>query len=140
MVQCEFDWVGIPDGDWLNGRAWTLSQLLPLFNRKSNVVKYFVRRRRMDTSVGKMFQCTLACTELSVGVSYQQYRSSILLPDYRTIEVKWLPSLKTFLSTMKAGVSLDEPSVAHLQRHGDSYIMNHILEAGIFIEADIYYF
>lgn len=129
MVQCgEFDWVGIPDGDWLNGRAWPfIATVSSVFDSKSNVVKYFVKQWRMDASVGKMFKCTLAWTQLSVGVSYPQSRS-ILLPDYRIMEVKWLAFLKTFLSTMKAGELLDEPSVAHLQRHGDSCNMNHILE------------
>ena len=98
-------------------------------------VKYFMQHWRANTSVGKMIQCALAWTQVTVGTSYP------ILETTRTglphLEVKWMASLRSFLASIDAGFLLDEPKVPAIQqRQGDSYIMDHILESRIFSPAE----
>ena len=98
-------------------------------------VKYFLRHWRLTTIVGKMLKCVLAWTQLSIGVSYPILEhTKTNLPH---LEAKWLASLRLFLSTINAGVQVDDPCIPSLQRQGDSYIMDHILEAGIFSSSEV---
>jgi hypothetical protein len=98
-------------------------------------VKYFLRHWRKMTSVGKMFKCVLAWTHFAAGVSYsilEQPKSS--LPH---LEVKWITSLRQYLSSINSRVQLDDPCIPSLQRQGDSYILDHILESEAFTAAEI---
>ena len=98
-------------------------------------VTYFLRHWRLDTTVGKMLQCALTWTQLSVGVSYPLLEhTQSNLPH---IEAKWIASLRTFLSTIHAGLLLNNPGIPQLQRQGDSFIMDHILNDGSFTAAEI---
>lgn len=53
------------------------------------------------------------------------------------MEVIWLASLRSFLSTIDASVLLDDPSIPQMQRAHDAYIMDLILESKKFSNAEI---
>jgi hypothetical protein len=53
------------------------------------------------------------------------------------LEVKWIASLRHFLASIHAGLTLNDSAVPTLQRQGDSYIMDHILQSQRFTAAEI---
>ena len=98
-------------------------------------VEYFIRHWREQTEVGKMLKCTIAWAQLNVGVSY-----SILANPASTLphfESKWLKSIRTYLDSIHASIELDNPCVPQIQRRGDSYIMDHVLESRQFSPMEI---
>ena len=98
-------------------------------------VKYFLRQWRSDTSVGKMLQCVLAWTQMAVGTSYSILENTTTkLPH---MEVKWIASLRNFLAYIKARLLLHISGVPTIQRQGDSFIMDHVLESHKFSAAEI---
>ena len=82
-----------------------------------------------------MMQCVVAWTQVSVGTSYPILATThTLLPH---LEVKWIASLRHFLASIHAGLTLNDSAVPTLQRQGDSYIMDHILQSQRFTAAEI---
>ena len=101
----------------------------------SQQVTYFLKHWRLNTTVGKALQCALAWTQLSVGVSYPVLKhTQSNLPH---METKWITSLRNFLATIDVGILLDNPGIPPLQRQGDSFIMDHIINDGSFTAAEI---
>ena len=105
------------------------------FQQGFQQVKYFMRQWRANSSVGRMFQCALAWTQVSVGTSFPILETTS--PPLPHMEVKWIASLRKFLASIKAGILLHDPGVPKVQRQGDSYIMDHILESQTFTPRQI---
>lgn len=83
-----------------------------------------------------MFKCVLlAWLQVSVGVSYP-----LLEQPTRNLphsEAMWVTSMRAFLSTTGTSIQLDEPIVPPRQREGDEYIMDMILAANHYTNAEI---
>ena len=97
--------------------------------------QYFLRHWRMDSTVGRLLKCTLSWLQLSVGMSFSVLaRPEIALPH---IESKWVTSLRSFLASIHASILLDDPLIPELQREGNQYIMDIIVESKQFTPSQI---
>jgi hypothetical protein len=98
--------------------------------------KYFLRHWRFQSTVGKLFQCSLSWFQLATGMSSYSIleRTHVSLPH---LESRWLASLRKFLETINASIQVDDPKIPPRQREGDAYLMDMILEANVFTDAEI---
>jgi exonuclease III len=97
--------------------------------------KYFLRHWRLQSTVGKLLQCSLAWFQLSTGMSFSVLeRTHIPLPH---LESKWLSSLRDFLSMIDASIQVDVPNIPPKQREGDEYLMDVIINSKIFSKGDV---
>jgi hypothetical protein len=82
-----------------------------------------------------MLKCTVAWAQLTVGISSLILAHTVIpLPHF---ESKWLSSLWSYLSSIQAGIKLDDPCIPALQRQGDSYIMDHVLDSQVFSPMEV---
>ena len=95
----------------------------------------FLKFWRTDTPTSRL---------LRVAVSWFQYQSGLGKPilthvhqHLPHIESRWLPSLRGFLSRIKATIELDTPYIPPLQRQHDLYIMESVLSSGVFTPAEV---
>jgi hypothetical protein len=98
-------------------------------------VSYFLRQWRLQSAVGKMFKCVLAWLQVSVGVSY-----AVLEHPSRELphcEALWMSSMRACLSNTDSSIQLDDPGVPPRQREGDVYIMDLIIAANHYSNAEI---
>ena len=80
-------------------------------------------------------KCALAWIQLSLGVSFPMLeRVHVSLPH---LESKWFASLRRFLATIDATIQLDDPEIPPTQRENDEYIMDLIMNARCFSNAEI---
>ncbi|KAI2499829.1 hypothetical protein MHU86_14646 [Fragilaria crotonensis] len=102
----------------------------------SQQIEYFVLRHwRSKSEVGRMLKCAIAWAQLNAGVSYSILMNT--LPELPHLESKWLKSVREYLASLQAGIELDDPCIPALQRQGDLYIMDHVLESRSFSCAEI---
>jgi hypothetical protein len=107
-----------------------------LYQKQSHQqVMYFLRHWRLKSEVGRMLRCAMAWAQVNVGVSYPILEHSF--PSLPHFESKWIASIRQYLASICAGIQVEEPGVPHLQRQGDSFIMDHVLESGLFTKAEI---
>jgi hypothetical protein len=95
----------------------------------------FLKFWRTDTPTSRL---------LRIAQSWFQYQSglgqSILTNVHQHlphIESRWLPSLRLFLSRIKATIELDQDYVPPPQRTRDLYIMDAVLESGLFTSTEV---
>ena len=82
-----------------------------------------------------MIRCALAWIQCSVGVSFPILNhANVPLPH---IECKWITSIRTFLSAANMTIQVDTADIPPLQREGDAYIMNTVIQAVKFSPTDI---
>jgi hypothetical protein len=97
--------------------------------------QYLLRHWRIHSTIGKLMKCALAWIQLSLGVSFPLLeRVHVSLPH---LESKWFASLRRFLATIDAAIQLDNPEVPPTQREHDEYIMDLIMNARRFSNAEI---
>jgi hypothetical protein len=97
--------------------------------------QYFLRHWRIHSTIGKLMKCALAWIQLSLGVSFPMLeRVHVSLPH---LESKWFASLRRFLATIDATIQLDDPEIPPTQRENDEYIMDLIMNARCFSNAEI---
>jgi hypothetical protein len=97
--------------------------------------QYFLRHWRLQTNVGLLMQCSLAWFQLSTGMSFFLLdQVHVPLPH---LESKWFASLRSFLATMNASIQVDIPNIPPKQREGDVYLMDIIINAKTFSNAEI---
>ena len=95
----------------------------------------FMRHWRAYTTAGKLLRVALAWFQEQVGVSYP------ILANAKTklphLESKWIASMRQFLSEHNMSLQVDEPELPKLQRMYDVHIMDMILNANTFKDAEI---
>jgi hypothetical protein len=107
-----------------------------LYQKQSHQqIEYFMRHWRKCTEVGKMLECTLAWAQLNVGVSFPILEYTLL--DLPHLESKWIASIRVYLASIRAGLQLDRPGLPALQRQGDSFIMDYVLDSKKFTRGEI---
>ena len=95
----------------------------------------FMRHWRAYSTAGKLLRIALAWFQDQVGVSYP------ILANTKTnlphLESKWITSMRQFLSEHNMSIHVDEPELPELQRKFDIHIMDMILNANKFKDAEI---
>ena len=95
----------------------------------------FMRHWRAYTTAGKLLRVALAWFQEQVGVSYPILASvNTHLPH---LESKWIASMRLFLREHNMSLLIDEPEIPGLQRMYDVHIMDMILNANQFKDAEI---
>ena len=85
--------------------------------------------RSPGTEAGRLLRIAVSWAQLYAGVSYGIFENTAVpLPH---LQCKWLLSVRAYLSTIMATLDLDETYVPETQRENDSYIMDHVLRAGL---------
>ena len=96
----------------------------------------FLRHWRSPSQAGTLLKIAVSWTQLSAGTSVS------FLEDADTplshLEVKWLPSLRSYLKHIHGYFELHETFVQPLQRLDDSYIMDHIINSQRFSPAQLH--
>jgi hypothetical protein len=91
--------------------------------------------RRPQSIAGKLLRVAMSWFQQQVGTS------TPILEDVHTLlphlESKWIASLRTFLSSIEASIRLDNAFIKPLQRTHDFYIMDAIIAAKMFTQAEI---
>ena len=98
-------------------------------------IKYFLRHWPLQSTVGKLFQSSSSWFHLTTGMSFSILdRAHVPLPH---LESKWLASLRNFLATVNASIEVNDPHIPPRQREGDEYLMDMIVKANVFTNAEI---
>jgi hypothetical protein len=98
-------------------------------------VTQLLKHMRTQSQVGVLMRIAISWFQEQVGVSFFMLENPHRpLPH---LESKWFASVRNFLHTIKAGISIYSLEVPQLQRQNDVYLMDVILEKGNFIAAEI---
>jgi hypothetical protein len=107
-----------------------------LYHRQgTQQVLYFLRHWRQRTPIGNMLKCVLSWAQFTVGVSYPILE--VTQEPLPHLETRWLSSLRQFLSSINGGIQVDDPCIPQIQRQHDQHIMDLILSAKLFSNAEI---
>lgn len=87
---------------------------------------------------------TIVSSTLRIAVCWAQWQSGLpvsIFDDVTTpipyLECRWLVSLRTFLSTIKGKIQLDNTYVVSCERNRDIYLMQYASTCGLFTLEDI---
>ena len=98
-------------------------------------VHLFMQHWRKKTTAGKLLRCAVEWAQYCIGTSIPFLEDvTTNLPHF---ESKWLKSLRENLSHINAGLQVNTPGVASLERHNDTFIMDRELEAEQFTNHEI---
>ena len=87
---------------------------------------------------------TIVSNTLKIAIQWAQWQSGHerpILEDTATpipyLDCRWIASTRTFLSTIKASLILDQPLVPRTERTHDFYIMQYARDCGLFQSKDL---
>jgi hypothetical protein len=79
-----------------------------------------------------MIKCAVAWAQINTGVSYSVWdNTSQDLPHF------WIKSVREYLACIQASIQLDTLCIPPMQRTGDLYIMDHVLESRQFTSSEV---
>jgi exonuclease III len=97
-------------------------------------VLQFLHQLRTNGQASALLKIAIAWAQYAVGTGKSIYSDTMTpLPHF---ESKWLKSLRQFLGDVDGSIEMDNP-VLPIQRHHDSYIMDHVLASGKFTDKEI---
>jgi hypothetical protein len=99
-------------------------------------IQLFITFWRTQSQASTLFRVTLA------WVQYQSGRGLPILTDVHTplpyLTARWIPVLRTFLATIDGQIELDRNYIPALQRQGDEYIMDKVVDSGTFTTLQLF--
>jgi hypothetical protein len=95
----------------------------------------FLKNWRTKTDCSKLLRIAVSWTQLHLGTSFGFLAdTTTALPH---MPGRWLKSLRNFLAYIGGTIELDTTYLPPLQRHNDMYIMDMVLQCGVFSEHEI---
>ena len=102
------------------------------YGQVSHFMKFW---RTPQSHPGQLLRIAVAWSQYCAGTSWSIFKNtSTPLPHW---ESNWLKSMREYLHTIKADIDLDNACIPSLQREGDEFIMDVVLDSGNFKPAQI---
>ena len=102
------------------------------YGQISHFIKFW---RTPNSHPGQLLRIAVAWSQYCVGTSWSIFKdTSTPIPHW---ESNWLASMRTYLAKLKADFDLDNGYIPELQREGDAFIMDIVLQSGQFQPAQI---
>jgi hypothetical protein len=100
-------------------------------------VQLFLKHWRTPGQAGQLLKIVMSWSQLAAGVGWP-----ILLNTSTSLQYcgsQWILSLRSFLNATDSHIELDDTMIQPTQRENDKYIMDVILDSGIFSSKQIRY-
>ena len=98
-------------------------------------LQFFVKHWSQSSAINQLLRIAVAWAQINTGVGYSIFLN--VVPTLPHFESKWLNSMRHFLRAIQGQLRLDVPFVPEIQRVNDSFIMDHVLERGMFSKAEV---
>jgi hypothetical protein len=102
-------------------------------------LQMFIKHWRTDRQPGRMLRICMAWWQLIAGTSTPILETpSTKLPHFDS-ESKFIASIRQYLASIRAHLTLDQTYIPELQREGDEHIMDRVLSSNKFSTTEIKY-